>query len=154
MRTSLAVTVVGVVMVVVVVVVAGMRYKFAVGVALEASEAEPAGTVTGNAVDPVHEPARQRMPVTAAMTMVVVAVMMRAAPVAMLSAVVVTDESAATLFRPGVEQVVMVRIGVGSEGLLPLRLDQEGNIAVLRRSGDVGPRGEAVRGLGRSQPQE
>jgi hypothetical protein len=76
---------------------------------------------------------------------VVVVVVMLLLLLVRAASMAVTDQGAATLFRSGIEQVVMFRIGTGAERLFPLGLDQEGNVAILVRPCDVSLFGETAR---------
>lgn len=54
-----------------------------------------------------------------------------------VSAAVRAHQSVSALLGTGIKDVPMLRVGGSSEVFLPLRLDQEGDVAVLFRTGDV-----------------
>lgn len=117
------------------------------------TEPEPVGATTSGPTDLVPDPAREGAVAPA----VVVVVVMVLLPIVFMVVVVVVvlpplvraasmaKQGAATLFRSGVKQVAIFRVGGSTERLFPLGLDQEGNVAILIRSCDVSLFGETAR---------
>lgn len=104
------------------------------------TEPEPVGATMRGPTDLVPDPAREGA-VAAVVVVVVLLPLVRAAPAA------VTGQGSATLFRSGIEHVVMFRVGGSSERVFPLGLDQEGDVAILIRPCDVSLFGESARSL-------
>lgn len=104
---------------------------------LSQTESELIGATTSGPADLVPDPARERT-VAPAVVVLLLLLLVRTASMA------VTGQGSPTLFRPGVKQVVMFWVGLGAERVFPLRLDQEGNVAILTRPCDVSLFGESA----------
>ena len=113
------------------------------------TEPEPVGATTSGPTDHVPDPAREGAVAPAVVVVVVllpiVFMVVVVLPLVRAASVAVTGQGATTLFRSGIEQVVMFGVGGSTERMFPLGFDQEGNVAILIRSCDVSLFGETAR---------